>query len=170
MKKLILGIATFVVVVIVYSIMTHHALVSVNEDVHNKWAQVKKEYYRKSESIHNLVNSVKEYVDNESTVLTGIENSRSGYENAKSLFDFVRLDANLSILLEIIVEEYPNLKVDENFLRLQDELASNDKRVEIARENYIDSVTKYNKKINNFPTSVFANMFGFKKIDAYTVH
>ncbi|MCM1991954.1 LemA family protein [Oceanirhabdus seepicola] len=168
MKKLILGIAAFVAVVLLYSVMTYNGLVSVNEDVHNKWAQVENNYQRRADLIPNLVNTVKGYTEHEAKVLTEIASLRSGYENAKSLKEFDEVDAKLNTMIKVTVEAYPDLKVNENFMKLQDELAGTENRVAIARKDYNDSVTKFNKKIKSFPTNVFANMFGFEKVDLYT--
>lgn len=168
MKKLILGIAAILAVVLLHSVTTYNGLVSVNEDVHNKWAQVENNYQRRADLIPNLVNSVKGYADHESKVLTEIAGLRSGYQNAQSLKDFDEVDAKLNTMLKVTVEAYPDLKANENFMKLQDELAGTENRIAIARKDYNDSATKYNKKIKRFPTNMFANMFGFEKIDLYT--
>ncbi len=168
MKKLILGIAAFVAVVLLYSGMTYNGLVSVDEDVHNKWAQVENNYQRRADLIPNLVNTVKGYLDHESKVLTEIAGLRSGYQNAKSLKEFDEIDTKLNTMLKVTVEAYPDLKANENFMKLEDELAGTENRIAIARKDYNDSVTKYNKKIKKFPTNMFANMFGFENIDLYT--
>ena len=167
MKKLILGISVFVVVMLVYFVTTYNGLVSVNEDVHNKWAQVENNYQRRADLIPNLVNTVKGYTEHEAKVLTEIANLRSGYENAKSLKEFDEVDGKLNTMLKVTVESYPDLKANENFMRLQDELAGTENRVAIARKDYNDSVMKYNNKIKRFPSNVVANMFGFEKVDFY---
>ncbi|WBW97405.1 LemA family protein [Oceanirhabdus sp. W0125-5] len=168
MKKLVVGMVAFVAVLLVYSVMTYNGLVSVNEDVHNKWAQVENNYQRRADLIPNLVNTVKGYAEHESGLLTEITNLRSGYKNADSLKEFDEVDAKLNTMLKLTVESYPSLKANENFMKLQDELAGTENRVAIARKDYNDSVTKYNKKIKRFPTNMFANIFGFDKVEFYT--
>jgi len=113
------------------------------------------------------VNTVKGYTEHESKVLTEIAILRSGYENAKSLKEFDEVDTKLNTMLKLTVEAYPNMKANENFMKLQNELAGTENRVVVVRKDYNDSVTKYNKKIKRFPTNMFANIFGFEKVEFY---
>src|SRR5215472_14767347 len=140
------------------------------EAVNAAWSQVDVVLQRRADLIPNLVQTVKGYAVQEQTVFGDIAAARAALVGAKTPQDKIaangQLDSALSRLL-VIVENYPQLKSNENFLRLQDELAGTENRIAVARKNYNDSLHAYNTYIGTFPNSLFASWAGFKRNDAY---
>src|SRR5277367_4657162 len=135
-----------------------------------EWAQVDVVLQRRADLIPNLVETVKGYATQEQIVFGDIAKARSALMNAKTPTDKIaangQLDSALSRLL-VIVENYPQLKSNENFLRLQDELAGTENRIAVERKRYNDSIQAYNTYIRQFPNSVFAGWAGFQINNAY---
>jgi LemA protein len=140
------------------------------EAVNAAWAQVDVVLQRRADLIPNLVQTVKGYAVQEQTVFGDIANARAALIGAKTPADKIaangQLDNALSRLL-VIVENYPQLKSNENFMRLQDELAGTENRIAVERRRYNDSVQDYNTYISLFPNSVIASFAGFTRNDAY---
>jgi LemA protein len=140
------------------------------EAVNAAWAQVDVVLQRRADLIPNLVQTVKGYAVQEQTVFGDIAAARAALIGAKTPTDKIaangQLDGALSRLL-VIVENYPQLKSNENFLRLQDELAGTENRIAVERKRYNDSVQDYNTYIALFPNSLFASFGGFTRNDAY---
>ncbi len=134
------------------------------------WSQVDIVLERRAELIPNLVETVKGYAAQEQTVFGDIAKARSALLSARTPTDRIaannQLDGAIGRLL-LIVENYPQLKSNENFLRLQDELAGTENRIAVERKRYNDAVLDYNNYIGVFPNSLFAGWAGFKKNDAY---
>jgi LemA protein len=145
-------------------------LVRERNDVQGKWAQVDNDLKRRADLIPNLVETVKGFAKQEQTVFTGIAEARSRLLNAPSPQE--KIDANNQLSgalgrLLVLQERYPELKSNENFLRLQDELSGTENRIAISRRDYNESVTKYNTDIELFPKNIAASLFGFQRNDAY---
>jgi LemA protein len=140
------------------------------ESVNAAWAQVDVVLQRRADLIPNLVQTVKGYAVQEQTVFGDIAAARAALIGAKTPSDKIaangQLDSALSRLL-VIVENYPQLKSNENFMRLQDELAGTENRIAVERRRYNDTVQDYNTYISLFPNSVIAGMAGFARNDAY---
>ena len=135
-KGVIIGVIIAVIVIIAVSIIgSYNGLISLEESANTAYADIQVQLQRRMDLVPNLVNTVK------------------GYEE---------LSSALSRLIAIS-ESYPELKSNENFLSLQDELAGTENRIGVARKDYNDAVQKYNVKIRSFPTNIFANMLGFEK-------
>src|SRR5271167_486307 len=134
------------------------------------WAQVDVVLQRRADLIPNLVETVKGYATQEQIVFGDIAKARAALIGAKSPTDKIaangQLDSALSRLL-VVVENYPQLKSNENFLRLQDELAGTENRIAVERRRYNDSIQAYNTYIGLFPNSIFAGWAGFKRNEAY---
>src|SRR3974390_1690644 len=147
-----------------------NALVTKNEAVKSAWAQVDVVLQRRADLIPNLVETVKGYAQQEQTVFGDIAAARAALIGAKTPSDKIaangQLDSALSRLL-IIVENYPQLKSNENFMRLQDELAGTENRIAVERRRYNETVQDYNTYISLFPNSVIAGMAGFSLNDPY---
>ena len=145
-------------------------MVTLNEAVKSDWAQVDVVLQRRSDLIPNLVETVKGFAAHEETVYDDIAKARAALGGAQTPQDKIaangQLDGALSRLL-VIVENYPQLKSNENFLRLQDELAGTENRIAVERKRYNDSIQAYNTYIGQFPNSIFASWAGFKRNDAY---
>ncbi|HVI78752.1 MAG TPA: LemA family protein, partial [Candidatus Acidoferrum sp.] len=147
-----------------------NALVSKNEAVKAAWSQVDIVLQRRADLIPNLVQTVKGYAQQEQTVFGDIAKARSALLSAGTPQQKIaangQLDGALGRLL-LIVENYPQLKSNENFLRLQDELAGTENRIAVERRRYNDTLQDYNTYIQQFPHNVFAGWTGFKPNDAY---
>lgn len=162
-----LGIAGAVVVLFILIFSgSYNALVSLEEGVDGAWANVETQYQRRADLIPNLVSTVEEYASHEKELLTDITKARSAWSNAgtqsQQMAAASGLDSALSRLM-VVVENYPNLKANENFKGLQDELAGTENRVAVARTRFNDAVLAYNTKVRLFPTNIIAGMFGFEK-------
>ena len=159
------GMALFVLLVGGYAIGTYNGLVSKDVDVSNKWAKVQSAYQRRADLIPNLVSTVKAYSNYEGGILTEITNARARVGQAstpKELNDAGNsLDSALSRLL-VVVENYPTLKANENYLSLQDELAGTENRIKTERDNFNDAVKSFNIGVRSFPSNMIAGMFGFQ--------
>jgi len=140
------------------------------EAVNAAWAQVDVVLQRRADLIPNLVQTVKGYAVQEQTVFGDIAAARAALVGAKTPQDKIaangQLDSALSRLL-VIVENYPQLKSNENFMRLQDELAGTENRIAVERRRYNDAVQDYNTYISLFPNSLVASIGGFARNDAY---
>ena len=140
------------------------------EDINGKWAQVDVALQRRADLIPNLVETVKGFAKQEKEIMEAVANARAGLMNARGPQEKMeangRLDTALGRLL-LVVENYPNLKSNENFLRLQDELAGTENRISVERRKYNESVQKYNTSIALFPKNFVASLFGFTRNEAY---
>jgi len=147
-----------------------NVMVGLDETVKSNCAQVDGGLQRRADLIPNLVETVKGFAAHEETVYGDIAKARSALMNAKTPTDKIaangQLDSALSRLL-VIVENYPQLKSNENFLRLQDELAGTENRIAVERKRYNDSIQAYNTYIRSFPNSIFAGWAGFQINNAY---
>lgn len=145
-------------------------MVTKNETVKAAWSQVDIVLQRRADLIPNLVETVKGFALQEQTVFGDIAKARSRLLSANTPTDKIaanqQLDGALGRLL-VVVENYPQLKSNENFLRLQDELAGTENRIAVERKRYNDALQDYNTFIGLFPNSVWAGMAGFKRNEAY---
>jgi LemA protein len=145
-------------------------MVTKNETVKSTWAEVDVVLQRRADLIPNLVATVQGYAAQEQTVFHDIAAARSALIGAGSPQAKIaangQLDSALSRLL-VVVENYPVLKSNENFLKLQDELAGTENRIAVERKRYNDAIQDYNTYIGQFPNSVFAGWAGYKRNDAY---
>jgi LemA protein len=140
------------------------------EAVNAAWAQVDVVLQRRADLIPNLVETVKGFAQHETEVFDEIAKARASYLNATTPADKIaansRLDASLAKVL-VLTENYPQLKSNENFLRLQDELAGTENRIAVERRRYNETLQDYNTYISLFPNSFIAGMSGFTRNDAY---
>jgi LemA protein len=145
-------------------------MVTKNEAVKSAWAQVDVVLQRRADLIPNLVETVKGFAAQEQTVFHDIASARSALLGAQTPADKIaangQLDGALGRLL-LIVENYPQLKSNENFLRLQDELAGTENRIAVERKRYNDTLQDYNTYIGLFPNNIFAGWAGFQRNNAY---
>jgi len=159
---LIIGFSSYV--------SARNQMVTKNETVKAAWSQVDIVLQRRADLIPNLVETVKGFALQEQTVFGDIAKARSRLLSANTPSDKIaanqQLDGALGRLL-VVVENYPQLKSNENFLRLQDELAGTENRIAVERKRYNDALQDYNTFIGLFPNSMWAGMAGFKRNDAY---
>ena len=173
-----LGVVVLLVVVVLVGgglsyVSSKNTMVQMNEDVNQTFHQIDVEQQRRLDLIPNLVATVKGYVNEEQTVLTNIANARAGIVAAGSSGDhagaiqaYKQMDIAISPLLRL-QESYPQLKSNEQFTRLTDELAGTENRIKVARERYNKSLESYNVYVRQFPNSIWANMAGFHYRDEY---
>lgn len=149
---------------------SRNEMVRKNEVVKSQWAQVDVVLQRRADLIPNLVETVKGFAAQEQTVFHDIAAARSALMGAQTPADKIaanrQLDGALSRLL-VIVENYPQLKSNENFLRLQDELAGTENRIAVERKRYNDAIQDYNTYIELFPNNMYAGWAGFERNNAY---
>lgn len=166
MNKMFLMIAAVVVIIVGGLVSSYNGLVTMDENVSGKWAQIDTQLQRRNDLIPNLINTVKGYAAHEEGVFKYVTDARAKLVGAKSVEDKAQADAELTNALSrlmLVVENYPMLKSDANFRALQDELAGTENRIAVARKDYNDSVQQFNGAIRSFPTSAVAGMFGFEK-------
>jgi len=168
-------IAVIVVVLIAFLafgqyVSVHNTLVAKNEAVKAAWSQVDIVLQRRADLIPNLVETVKGYAQQEVTVFGDIAKARSALLSAGSPQEKIaanqQLDGAVGRLL-VVVENYPQLKSNENFLRLQDELAGTENRIAVERKHYNASLQDYNTYLQSFPNNIYAGWGGFKSNEAY---
>ena len=168
----VLGILALVVVIGFGSyVSTKNQMVQLDQDVDQTYSQVDIEQQRRMDLIPNLVASVKGYVAEESTVLTNIANARAGViaagsDRASSINANSNLDVAISPLLRL-QENYPDLKGNDQFNRLEDELAGTENRISVERQRYNKALEAYNVYIRQFPHSIWAGMAGYQYRDQY---
>lgn len=134
------------------------------------WAEVDVQLQRRADLIPNLVSTVKGFAAHEKEVLESIANARSSLLNARTPSEKINANAQLDSALGrllVVVENYPQLRANENFLRLQDELAGTENRIAVARRRYNEAIQAYNTNIDRFPNNIAAGIFGFQRNDAY---
>jgi LemA protein len=173
MKALLIVVVVVVVVGLVFAgkyVGIHNELATDKEAVAGAWSQVDVALQRRADLIPNLVETVKGYAKHEEGVMAAIASARAALIGAKTPQEKIaantQLDGALGRLL-VVVENYPNLKANENFLRLQDELAGTENRIAVERRKYNEKVQAYNTKIQLFPNNIVASMSGFARDDAY---
>jgi LemA protein len=168
----IVAIVVVVLLVLIGFQMTgiRNDLVQQREAVNGAWAQVDVVLQRRAELIPNLVETVKGFAKQEQEILKNIADARAALLGARNPQESIeansRLDSAIGRLL-VVVENYPQLKSNENFLRLQDELAGTENRIAVERRKYNEAVQRYNTSIEMFPNNLAAGLFGFQRNDAY---
>jgi len=177
MKKWIIIGAIILVVIILYSSIkgSYNNMVTKDEAVMGQWGNVENVYQRRSDLIPNLVSTVKGYADFEQKTLTDVIEARSKATqvkispenlNQESLKQFQSAQGELSSTLSrlmMVVEQYPNLKANQNFLDLQAQLEGTENRIAVERKRFNDLSQEYNSYIRQFPKNIWANLFGFEK-------
>ncbi len=164
---IIVGIL-ILIIVIPYSYLkgTYNTLVTMDESVKGAWAQVENQLQRRYDLIPNYVETVKGYAAHEKEVFVKVTEARSKVAGAGSINEKIQANNQLSSALSrllVVVERYPELKANTNFIRLQDELAGTENRIAVERRRFNETVKVYNIKIRTFPTNIVAGMFGFEK-------
>ena len=151
-------------------ISSRNQMVRKNEAIKQAWAQVDVVLQRRADLIPNLVATVKGYAQQEVKVFGDVDNARAGLLNARTPAEKIaangQLDGALGRLLAI-VENYPNLKSNQNFLALQDELAETENRIAVERRRYNEAIQDYNTFIGLFPNNIFAGWAGFQRNNDY---
>lgn len=145
-------------------------LVTEKNEIDAKWAQVDNDMKRRADLIPNLVETVKGYAKQEQTVIGEVANARAALLGARSKQDEITANNQLSGAigrLLVLQENYPQLKSNENFLRLQDELSRTENRIAVSRRDYNEAIKRYNTDVQLFPNNIAASIFGYQRDDAY---
>ena len=163
-------IGGIIVILVMFSVSRYNSLVGKSEAVDSSWAQVQTVLQRRADLIPNLVSTVKGYAAHEKEVFEAVANARSKLAGARTPAEAGaannQIDAALSRLL-VIAEAYPQLKANEGFVRLQDELAGSENRIAVERKRYNDDVREFNQTIKRFPSNLVASMFRFDHKDYF---
>lgn len=164
-----------VAVVLIWGVSGYNRLVSMDEGVQNKWADVETQYQRRADLIPNLVNTVKGYAAHEKETLEGVVKARSEATSVKvdpenmtaeQMAQYQKAQNGVSSALSkllLVVEKYPDLKANQNFLELQSQLEGTENRITVARRDFNGAAKEYNTAIRKFPKNILAGMFGFEK-------
>lgn len=178
-RNILIGfLITLAVIFSMYSCVsgTYNSMIELDEQVKQQWAQVENQYQRRYDLIPNLVETVRGYAKHESDVLTQVTEARASVggmikidesilEDEEKMAQFQKIQDSLSGALQrllSVTENYPELKANQNFLALQDQLEGTENRISIERKRYNETAQEYNTKIRRFPNAFIANMFGFK--------
>ena len=172
---IIFAVIFILVVAIVLAIVAavlYNDLVKLRQNVKNAWSQIDVQLQRRYDLIPNLVETVKGYMEHENTTLTKVTDLRNAWANASTLAEKARIDDQLSSAIKTIFavsENYPDLKANQNFIQLQQELTNTEDKLSFSRQFYNDSVTKYNTKIELVPSNLIASMFHFKPEELFKI-
>lgn len=153
-----------ILVLVLFVIGAYNSLVQLKQRVKNAWSQIDVQLQRRFDLIPNLVESVKGYMTHESDVLAKVTQLRTSWANAQTVSEKAELDNQLSGALKTIMavsENYPDLKANQNFSELQEELRNTENKISYSRQFYNDTVTRYNTKLELFPSNIIASMFHF---------
>jgi len=168
-KTLLIVLAVIVVLIIAgYSFFAgnYNKFVQMDVAIKAAWSQVENQLQRRYDLIPNLVETVKGYAKQEHDVLVEVTNARAKVGGAGTVPDKIAANNELTGALSrlmVVVERYPDLKSNQNFLRLQDELAGTENRIAVERMRYNETVKIYNEAIRSFPSNILAGMYGFKE-------
>jgi len=153
----------------------YNKMIAMDEGVKSQWAQVENVYQRRADLIPNLVNTVKGYAEHEQETLTGVVEARAKATsttidpsnlNAENIQAFQQAQSGLSSALSklmVVVERYPDLKANQNFLELQAQLEGTENRITVERQKFNNSAQQFNTFIKQFPKNIYANLFGFEE-------
>ena len=165
MKKGLIIVLAIIAIIAIFLIGTYNGMVSKQENVDSKYADLDTMLQRRADLIPNLVSSVQGYMDHEEKIINDVTSARQNLLNANNIAEKQEANDELSSALSafmVVVENYPDLKSSQNFINLQDELAGTENRIATARKDYNDAVKTYNTSIKKFPGSIFASSFGFE--------
>jgi LemA protein len=170
MVWVLVAIGVVLVLLIGYIVLLFNRLVSYRNRVNNAWHQIDVQLNRRADLIPNLVETVKGYASHERETFEAVTQARSAIMNAKSVGESAQAEGMLSQALKslfAVAEAYPELKANQNFLALQEELSGTENKIAYARQFYNDSVMSYDIARQRFPANILAGMFGFKEEREY---
>ena len=161
------GILILIIIIVVAGSVAgaYNSLIQLRNRVKNAWSQIDVQLKRRHDLIPNLVETAKGYMTHERETFESITKARSQAMNAQSVGERAKAEGTLSAALSkfsMVVENYPNLKANQNFLALQEELTSTENKISYSRQAYNDQVLFFNNKIQMFPSNIMAQMFNFK--------
>lgn len=170
--KVLIAVITAVVVIIGIFAGGYNSLVKAQTAVETKQADIQTQLQRRADLIPNFVSTVKGYSKYEQETLTAVTEARAKVSKASDAQSLSQandeLDKAISVWVNAVTEAYPDLKANQNYIALQDELAGTENRIAVARKDYNEAVQSYNTMIKTFPKNILAGMFGFEKADFFT--
>ncbi|MCF0154235.1 MAG: LemA family protein [Veillonella sp.] len=169
-KQLILVLIAALIAAVWAGFTARNNLVTLDEKINTQYSQVQTQMQRRSDLIPNLVNTVKGYTNHEQAAIQAVADARAKLGGAQNVAQLDQANGELSNALGrllMITENYPDLKADQNFRALQDELAGTENRIAVARKDYNTSVQEYNTEVRKFPMSIIASMSGFQPRDYF---
>ncbi|MFR1707333.1 MAG: LemA family protein [Clostridium sp.] len=168
--KIFLPIIIIVILIAIFLVGNYNSLTTLNQKVNAAESNIDTQLQRRSDLIPNLVNTVKGYASQEKEIFTDVANARAKLAGASNISEQAEADSELSSALSrllVVVERYPDLKSNQNFLDLSVQLEGTENRIAIARQDYNNTVTEYNTKRLRFPTNITASLFGFDEKPFY---
>ena len=159
-----------IAVIVLFIASTYNQLVVLRNKVRDQWAQIEVQLKKRFDLIPNFVETVKGYMTHESETFEKIAKLRTSWANTSSVGEKAKLDGELSSTLKTIMavsENYPELKANTNFADLSEELRNTENKISFSRQFYNDSVTRYNTKLELFPSNLVAGMFNFQKKELF---
>ncbi len=162
-----IGILVVVALVFLFVMSTYNSLVKLRNKVKDQWAQIDVQLKRRFDLVPNLVETVKGYAKHEKETFTEVIEARNKFKTASTPEEEMEASGELSKALSrimVLAEAYPELKSNENFLKLQEDLKDCEEKIAYSRQFYNDSVLSYMNKVQMFPSNIIANMFGFKEM------
>ena len=159
-----------IVLLVIWIISIYNGLIKSRQKVDNAWSQIDVQLQRRFDLIPNFVETVKGYMKHESETFEKITALRTSWANSSTVGEKAKLDGELSGALKTIMavsENYPELKANQNFSELSEELRNTENKISFSRQFYNDSVTMYNTKLELFPSNIVAGMFNFQKRDLF---
>ena len=165
-----IALIIIIVLLILWVVSVYNGLISSKLKVDNAWSQIDVQLQRRFDLIPNFVETVKGYMKHESETFEKIAALRTSWANASSVSEKAELDNQLSTTLKTIMavsESYPELKANQNFSELSEELRNTENKISFSRQFYNDTVTMYNTKLQVFPSNIIAGMFNFKARDLF---
>jgi len=168
----LLVILAVIIIIILYLVGMFNALVRLRNQVKNAWSQIDVQLKRRHDLIPNLVETAKGYMKHERGTFEAITEARSKAMSAGSVGERAKAEGTLTDAISkffVVVENYPDLKANQNFLALQEELTSTENKIAFSRQAYNDQVLYYNNKIQMFPSNIIAGMFGFQQSEFFQV-
>ncbi|HOK39626.1 MAG TPA: LemA family protein [bacterium] len=165
-------LSAIIILLIIYIIAIYNRIINLKVKAENSWAQIKVQLERRYDLIPNLVEAVKGYMAHERETLEKVIKARNIASESKTINEQITNDNILSGTLKTlfaVMENYPDLKANQNVMKLQEELTSTENRISFARQSYNDAVMRYNTEINLFPSNIIAKKFNFQELKFYEV-
>ncbi len=172
MSIFLIALAVIAVALVLWIVLIFNGLVQLRNQVKNAWAQIDVQLKRRHDLIPNLVETAKGYMQHERSTLENITKARNLATQAGSVGEHSKAETQLNQAMSqffLVVENYPDLKANENFLSLQEELTSTENKISFARQFYNDETMKFNTKIEMFPSNIVAGTFNFKQAEFFEI-
>lgn len=173
MKIVLIILVIVLVLLVAYFIATYNSMVVLRNRVKDQWSQIDVQLKRRFDLVPNLMETVKGYMKHESETLENVVKARNSYTSATTSAEALEADGELTKAISklfALAESYPDLKANEGFTKMQDELSSTEDKIAITRQFYNDTVLTYNNKVQLFPANIVAGMFGFKTEEYFSAN